>query len=162
MVSTLLAMKHKILINTLYSSFFYLAEAHFWKSNWHKLRFLRFNFALCLFNLFYIFDNDYAHEGWIKRKIFVTLNWMEISLSLHHHELKFARVGHIFTPRIGWYRSAKMGRENVIIQLKEDTQCQSAWDYEQENVRKMFNFNFAGGKRKIALIKFHCDHTSFL
>ena len=42
-----------------------------------------------------------------------------------------------------------MGRENVIIQLKEDTQCQFAWDYEHENVRKLFNFNFAGGKRKI-------------
>ena len=45
-----------------------------------------------------------------------------------------------------------MGRENVIIQLKEDTQCQFAWDYEHENVRKLFNFNFAGGKRKIVLI----------
>ena len=45
-----------------------------------------------------------------------------------------------------------MGRENAIIQLKEDTQSQFAWDYEQENVRKLFNFNFAGGKRKIVLI----------
>ena len=55
-----------------------------------------------------------------------------------------------------------MERENAIIQLKEDTQSQFAWDYEQENVRKLFNFNFAGGKRKIVLIKFHCDQTSFL
>ena len=55
-----------------------------------------------------------------------------------------------------------MGRENAIIQLKEDTQSQFAWDYEQENVRKLFNFNFAGDKRKIVLIKFHCDQTSFL
>ena len=45
-----------------------------------------------------------------------------------------------------------MGRENVIIQLKEDTQCQFAWDYEHEKVRKLFNFNFPGGKRKIVLI----------
>ena len=55
-----------------------------------------------------------------------------------------------------------MERENAIIQLKEDTPSQFAWDYEQENVRKLFNFNFAGGKRKIVLIKFHCDQTSFL
>ena len=55
-----------------------------------------------------------------------------------------------------------MGRENAIIQLKEDTQSQFAWDYEQENVRKLFSFNFAGGKRKIVLIKFHWDQTSFL
>ena len=55
-----------------------------------------------------------------------------------------------------------MGRENVIIQLKEDTQCQFAWDYEHENFRKLFNFNFAGGKRKIVSIKFHYDQTSFL
>ena len=48
-----------------------------------------------------------------------------------------------------------MGRENAIIQLKEDTQSQFAWDYEQENVRKLFNFNFAGGKRKIVLIQGH-------
>ena len=51
---------------------------------------------------------------------------MDISLAFHHHELKFARVGHIFTPRMDLYRSAKMERENVIIQLKEDTQCQFA------------------------------------
>ena len=127
---------------------------------WQKLRFLGSNFAL-FFNLFYIFDNGYTHEGWIKRKIFLTLNWIDISLAFHHHELKFARVGHIFTPRMGLYRSAKMGRENAIIQRKEDTQCQFAWDYEQEKVRKLFNFNFAGGKRKIVLIKFHCDQTSF-
>ena len=62
--------------------------------------------------------------------------------------------GNFFTPRIGLYRSAKMGRENVIIQLKEDTQCQFAWDYEHEKVRKLFNFNFPGGKRKIVLIPF--------
>ena len=55
-----------------------------------------------------------------------------------------------------------MGRENVIIQLKEDTQFQFAWDYEHENVRKLFSFNFAGGKRKIVSIKLHCDQTSFL
>ena len=45
-----------------------------------------------------------------------------------------------------------MGRENVIMQLKEDTHCQFAWDYEHENVRKLFNFNFAGGERKLVLI----------
>ena len=55
-----------------------------------------------------------------------------------------------------------MGRENVIIKLKEDTECQFAWDYERKNFRKLFNFNFAGGKRKIVSIKFHCDQTSFL
>ena len=117
---------------------------------------------IIFFNVFYIFDNDYTHEGWIKTKIFVTLNWIDISFAFHHYELKFTRVGHIFTTRIGLYRSAKMGRENVIIQLKEDTQFQFAWDYEHENVRKLFNFNFAGGKRKIVSIKFHCDQTSFL
>ena len=144
MVSTLLAVKHKIPINTLYSSFFYLAEAHFWKSNWQKLRLLIL-FLFFFFNLFYMLDNDYTPEGWIKRKIFVTLNWIDISLAFHYHELKFARVGHIFTLRMGLYRSAKMGRENVIIQLKEDTQCQFAWDYEHENFRKLFNFTFAWG-----------------
>ena len=102
-------------------------------------------FCSFFLNLFYMLDNDYTHEGWIKRKIFVTLNWIDISLAFHYHELKFARVGHIFTLRMGLYRSAKMGRENVIIQLKEDTQCQFAWDYEHENFRKLFNFTFAWG-----------------
>ena len=66
-------------------------------------------------------------KGELKQKYLLLLNESTFrSLNFHHHELKFARVGHIFTPRIGLYRSAKMGRENVIMQLKEDTRCQFA------------------------------------
>ena len=150
-------------INTRYSSLFFICQKHIFEnqSNTNSCYLSYFCFFV-LFLTCFIFDNDYTHEGWSKTKIFVTLNWIDISLAFHHHELRFARVGQFFTPRIGLYRSAKMGRENVIMQLKEDTQCQFAWDYEQENVRKLFNFNFARGKRKIVLIKFYCDQTSFL
>ena len=62
-------------------------------------------------------------KGGLKQKYLLLLTESTFhSLNFHHCELKFARVGHFITPRIGLYRSAKMGRENVIMQLKEDTQ----------------------------------------
>ena len=131
-------------INTRYSSLFFTWKKHILENQSNtNSGYLYYFYFLFLKPVLYFRQWLYFMKGtWIKRKIFVTL---KIKESMHRHFTRFPsswtqirQSGAYFYTPYGFIQISKDGKRKCNYALKEDTQCQFAWDYEHENFRKLF------------------------